>query len=258
MRIVVLVKQVPDTYGDRKTDLATGLVDRAGSESVADEIGERAVEAALVIQKTVPETVITVMTMGPESAIDALRKGLALGADDAVHIVDDGLLGADLTLTAEVLAAAIRRQEFDLVLTGNISTDGAGGVLAAMLAEHLGLAQVTNLSSITVGDGAVTGTRVIDGGTAEVTAVLPAVASITEAMPDPRLPSFKGIMAAKKKPVTTITAAELNADLLGEQAARAIVLSASTRPPRSAGIKIVDEGDGGAKLAEWLVAQKLA
>lgn len=258
MRIVVLVKQVPDTYGDRKIDIATGLVDRAASDAVVDEIGERAVEAALTIQETVPDTTVTAVTMGPEGAVEALRKALAMGADDGVHILDDGLAGADLTLTAEVLAAAIAPLNADLVLTGNVSTDGAGGVLAAMLAEHLGLAHATNLSSIASDGTSVTGDRVVDGGTAAVSATLPAIASITEALPDPRFPSFKGIMAAKRKPIATESAAELGADLAGAEAARSIVVAAAERPARSAGIKIVDEGDGGTKLAEYLIAQKLA
>jgi len=257
VRIVVLVKQVPDTYGDRDLVLETGLVDRSG-EAVVDEIGERAVEAALTIQAGLPGTTVTALTMGPEGAVDALRKVLAMGADDAVHVVDDGLVGADLTLTAEVLAEAIRRQGADLVIAGNVSTDGAGGVMAAMLAEHLGLAQVSNLSAVRVEGGRVVGSRVTDGGTATVEAALPAVASITEAMPDPRFPSFKGIMAAKKKPVSRVSAAELGADLPGEHSARAIVLAAAARPPRSAGVTITDEGDGGRRLAEWLIAQKLA
>lgn len=257
MRIVVLIKQVPDTYGDRRIDTETGLVDRGASDAVVDEIGERVVEAALTIQAAVPDTTVTVVTLGPEGALEALRKVLAMGADDAMHIVDPGLSGADLTLTAEVLAAAVGPLGADLVLAGNISTDGAGGVLPAMLAEHLGLPHATNLSSIEVDGSTVRGSRVVDGGTAAVSASLPAVASITEALPDPRFPSFKGIMAAKKKPVETKSATEFGADLDGANAARSIVIAAAARPAREAGTKIVDEGDGGVKLAEFLIAQKL-
>ncbi len=258
MNIVVLVKEVPDTYGDRRIDLETGLVDRGASDRVNDEIGERAVEAALAIQAAVPETTITVLTMGPATAGESVRKTLAMGADDAIHILDDGLLGADLTLTAEVLAAAIRRQSPDLVLAGNVSTDGGGGVIGAMLAELLGFAQATNLATLEVDGTTVRGTRAADGGSAAVEAPLPAVVSITEAMPDPRFPSFKGVMAAKKKTVSTVTAAELGADLLGEHAARAIVVAATERPARGAGVVITDEGDGGKRLAEFLIERKLA
>jgi len=258
VKIVVLVKEVPDTYGDRKIALETGLVDRTASERVNDEIGERAVEAALAVQAAVPETTITVITMGPATAADSVRKTLAMGADDAVHILDDGLLGADLTLTAEVLAAAIRQQSPDLVVAGNLSTDGNGGVMGAMLAELLGFAQATNLATLDVDGSTVRGTRTVDGGSAVIEAPLPAVVSITEAMPDPRFPSFKGVMAAKKKTVTTVTAAELDADLLGERAARAIVVAAASRAPRGAGVVITDEGEGGKRLAEFLIERKLA
>lgn len=258
MRIVVLVKQVPDTYGERKIDTTTGLVDRAATEAVVDEIGERAVEAALTIRSTVPGTTITAVTMGPEGAVEAVRKALAMGADDGIHILDDGLAGADLTLTAEVLAAAIGPLDAGLVLAGNASTDGAGGVLGAMLAEHLGLPHTTNLSSIASDGTRVSGTRVSEAGITAVSAPLPAVASITEALPDPRFPSLKGIMAAKKKPVATLSATELGADLAGANAARAIVTAADQPPARAVGTTIVDEGDAGTKLAEFLIAQKLA
>jgi len=257
MKIVVLVKEVPDTYGDRKLTLETGLVDRSASDRVNDEIGERALEAALALQESMSDVTIVVMSMGPDSAEVNLRKALAIGADEAVHIVDDAFLGADLGLTAEVLSRAIAVQSPDLVLTGNVSTDGNGGVIPAMLAEHLGFAQATNLSSLALTDGAITGTRVVDGGVARVEASLPAVASITEAMPDPRMPGFKGIIAAKKKPLTRITAADVDADVLGEQAARAIVIAASQRASRVAGVTVVDDGDAGRKLVDFLAARGL-
>jgi electron transfer flavoprotein beta subunit len=258
VKIVVLVKEVPDTYGDRKLSLETGLVDRAASDRVNDEIGERAVEAALTIQDAISESTVTVITMGGSTAAATVRNTLAMGADEAFHVFDDGLLGADLTLTAEVLSAVIAQQAPDLVIAGDASTDGGGGVLAAMLAEHLGWAQATNLSSLEIDGTTVRGTRVADGGTAVIEATLPAVVSITEAMPDPRMPGFKGVIAAKKKLITPIDAAEVAADLVGAHAARAIVVAASERPPRMTGVKIIDEGDGGRRLAEFLIEQKLA
>lgn len=257
MRIVVLVKQVPDTYGDRHLVLETGLVDRNTADQVADEVGERAVEAALAVKAVLPDTTITAVTMGPVSAAETLRKALAMGADAAVHVVDDGLVGADLTLTAEVLATALRRQEADLVIAGNLSTDGASGVLPAMLAELLGMAQLTYLTSLDVDATTARGTRGGEVGATTAEAALPAVVSITEALPDPKLPSFRGIMAAKKKTIETLSATDLGADVLGERAPRAIVLSAAERPPRTAGTKITDDGEGGKRLAEYLVAQKL-
>jgi electron transfer flavoprotein beta subunit len=258
VRIVALVKEVPDTYGDRRITLETGLVDRDAGERVLDEIGERAVEAALSVQAAVPESTVTVVTMAPAGAADSLRRALAMGADDAVHVCDDDLVGADVTLTAEVLAEAVRRHDADLVITGNASTDGGGGVMGALLAEHLGFAQITNLSSLTATATTVAGTRATDAGTAQVEAALPAVVGITEGMPDARYPSLKGIMAAKKKPIATVTAAELDADVLGVKAARAIVIAARERPPRSAGVTITDEGDAGVQLARFLIDRKLA
>jgi len=257
MKILVLVKEVPDTYADRHIVLETGLVDRTASDRVPDEIGERALEAGLTIQAAVPDTTVTILSMGPVGAGESIRKGLAMGADDAIHIADEQLLGADLTLSAEVLAAAIRRQAPDLVIAGNLSTDGSGGVLPAMLAEHLGWPHATNLSTLQVDGGRVTGERPSDAGVAVVTAALPAIVSITEAMPDPRFPSFKGIMGAKKKPVATLSCAELGVAVDDGTTARSIVIAASQRPPRGAGVTIVDEGDGGRRLADFLLEQKL-
>jgi electron transfer flavoprotein beta subunit len=159
MRIVVLVKEVPDTYGDRKLDLETGLADRGASEAVLDEIGERALEVALSHADAHAGTEVVLLSMSPESAVTSLRKGLAMGAASAVQVVDERLAGADLGLTAEVLAAAVARAGFDLVITGNQSTDGSGGILPAMIAERLRVAQLTALVSVDLTDDAVRGQR---------------------------------------------------------------------------------------------------
>jgi electron transfer flavoprotein beta subunit len=258
VRIVVLVKEVPDTYGDRKLSLETGLADRGASETVLDEIGERALEVALSYADKADDTDVVVLSMSPESAAATVRKGLAMGASSAVQIVDDALLGADLGLTAEVLAAALRRTGFDLVITGNQSTDGSGGVLPAMLAELLDMPTALNLTSVAIGDASVSGTRATDAGTAEVTAEFPAIISITEALPDARFPNFKGIMAAKKKPFETLSLADLDVDAEDASASRSIMIALSEKPPRTAGVKIVDEGDAGQKLAEFLIQNRLA
>src|ERR1700712_465289 len=123
MKIAVLVKQVPDTYGERKLDVATGLIDRDASDAVMDEINERALEVALTLKDSDKSTEVVLITMGPASAKDALRKGLSMGADSAVHVLDDDLEGSDAPTTATVLAAALRQQSFDLVIAGNESTD---------------------------------------------------------------------------------------------------------------------------------------
>ncbi|MBW9109162.1 electron transfer flavoprotein subunit beta/FixA family protein [Microbacterium trichothecenolyticum] len=258
MKIVVLVKEVPDTYGDRKLSLETGLADRAASETVLDEIGERALEVALSYADKTPGTEVVVLSMTPASASATVRKGLAMGAASAVQVVDEGLLGADLGLTAEVLAAALQRTGFDLVIGGNLSTDGVGGIIPAMIAEILDVPSATYLSSVEIGDAEVSGTRASDGATLQVTATLPAVISITEALPDARFPNFKGIMAAKKKPFETLSLAELEIDPHDPDASRSIVIGLSEKPPREAGVKIVDEGDAGQKLAEFLVQNRLA
>jgi Electron transfer flavoprotein, beta subunit len=258
MKIVVLVKEVPDTYGDRKLSLETGLADRAASERVLDEIGERALEVALSYADANAGTDVTVMSMASGDAAATLRKGLAMGAATAVQISDDALAGADLGVTAKVLAAAVKREGFDLVITGNLSTDGMAGVLPAMLAEHLRVSHVTSLSAVEISETSVRGTRATDDGTATVSAALPAVISITEALPDARFPNFKGIMAAKKKPFTTLSLADLEVDVDVTAAPQIIMTAITEKPPRGAGVKIVDEGDAGEKLAAFLIENRLA
>jgi len=257
MKIVVLVKEVPDTYGERTLNLETGLADREAGERVLDEIGERALEVALSHADAHPGTEVTVVSMAPTASAATIRKGLAMGASSALQVVDDALIGADLGVTAKVLAAAVRRLGFDLVITGNLSTDGTGGVIPAMLAEHLGVPQATALSAVTISDTGVSGTRATDSGSAEVSAPLPAVISITEALPDARFPNFKGIMAAKKKPFETVSLADLDVDVDPSLAPQSIMTALNAKPPRGAGVKIVDEGDAGAKLAAFLIENRL-
>lgn len=258
MKIVVLIKEVPDTWGERRLSLETGLVDRSASAPVLDEIDERAVEAALAFADAHPGTEVAVVAMAAASAVATIRKALAMGATSALHVVDDALRGADLLLTAEVLAAAIRRVGFDLVIAGNLSTDGGGGVIPAMVAELLDVPQLTGLSTLEITEDAVTGDRVSDAGTMRVSAPLPAVVSITEAMPEGRFTTFKGIMAAKKKPFETVDASDLGIECVDPATARYIMLSVAERPPRQAGTKIVDEGDAGEKLAAFLRAEGVA
>jgi len=257
LKIAVLVKEVPDTYGDRHLDLETGLADRGASDAVLDEIGGRAVEVAVSYAEANEGTEVVAVTMGPESATKALREALAIGADSAVHVSDEALAGADLGLTAEVLAAAVERLDVDLVLAGNQSTDGLGGVLPAMLAELLGRPHATNLDAIEIAGDGITGTRASDFGAMTLSTPLPAVASITDRLPDARFPSFKGNSAAKKKPLETLTAADLGVAPENPEAPRSILISVAARPPREGGVKITDEGDGGAKIAEFLDQNRL-
>ncbi|MFB4354016.1 electron transfer flavoprotein subunit beta/FixA family protein [Microbacterium sp. LS_15] len=257
MKIFVLVKEVPDTYGDRKLDLETGLADRAAGDVVLDEITERALEVALSHADKNEGTEVVAVAMAPEGSTASVRRALAIGAGSAVHIADERLAGADLGLTAEVLAAAIRRGEPDLVITGNLSTDGSGGVMAAMLAEHLGWAQATALTAVEITADGISGTRGADAGAQPISASLPAVISITEALPDARFPNFKGIMAAKKKPLDVLTLDDLGVSADPAEAPRTIMTAVSEKPPRAAGVKIVDEGDAAQRLVDYLAENRL-
>jgi electron transfer flavoprotein beta subunit len=258
MKIVVLVKQVPDTWNERRLDTATGLLDRVGSDSVMDEIDERALEAALSYRDA-HEADVVVLTMGPSSAKDMLRKALALGADSAVHVLDDRLAGADVTWTAAVIAAALTRTGFDLVIAGDESTDGRGGVVPAMIAEHLGVAHATHLDSMVIDVHEVSGERSTENGSMTLHASLPAVVSVTEQSAEARFPTFKNIIRAKKKPVTVLSLADLGLDPVTSFAGtgRSSVLTAAARPARAGGTKIVDSGTAGTELAEFLAAARL-
>lgn len=254
MKIIVLVKQVPDTWGERRLDAATGWLDRDAAEPVLDEIGERALEVALRVKDAAADTEVVALTMGPDDAAEVLRTALSMGADRAVHVVDDALAGADLALTARVLAAAIERTGADAVIAGNESTDGRGGVMAAMLAELLGRPLLDSLDEVAVDGDRVSGVRATEHGTAEVHAPLPAVVSVTERVAEARFPSFKGIMSAKKKPLDRLSLAELGV-APGDDASE--VLRVGERPPRQAGRVVVDDGTAARQLADFLAEQRL-
>ncbi|MGB3484076.1 MAG: electron transfer flavoprotein subunit beta/FixA family protein [Mycobacterium sp.] len=259
--IVVLIKQVPDTWSERKLSEGDWTLDREAADAVLDEINERAVEEALLIkEKQGGDSTVTVLTAGPERATEAIRKALSMGADKAVHLKDDGLHGSDVVQTAWALARALGTVEgVELVIAGNEATDGVGGAVPAIIAEYLGLPQLTHVRKLTVDGDTITGERETDDGVFTLEATLPAIVSVNEKINEPRFPSFKGIMAAKKKEVTTLTLAEIGveADEVGVANAGSKVLSATPKPPKTAGEKITDEGDGGSKIAEYLVGQKL-
>ena len=258
MKIVVLVKEVPDTWGTRRIDVESGLTDRAGSEPVLDEINERALEVALSYRDKTSGVEVLVLSMGPATAITTIRKALAMGADSGTLIADDALSGADMTLTAQVLASALQRTGFDLVIAGNLSTDGGGGVVPVMIAELLDVASATFLDSVEIDGDTVSGNRATETLRSRVSAALPAVISITEQLPDARFPNFKGIMAAKKKPVETVTLVYVGIDPNDPHSGRSIVTGVVATPPRQSGLKIVDSGDAGEKLAEFLLDNRLA
>ncbi|MBT2514728.1 electron transfer flavoprotein subunit beta/FixA family protein [Arthrobacter sp. ISL-30] len=254
MKIIVLVKQVPDTAEERRLDPATGRLDRDATDRVADEISERALEVALRCKDADKKTEVVVLTMGPADADQALRKALSMGADSALHVLDDGLQGADIARTAEVLAAAAKQAGFDLLVAGNESTDGRGGVVPAMIAEHLALPLLPSLNSIEFDEASVGGEVGVENGALTVRASLPAVISVTERVAEARFPNFKGIMTAKRKPLATMSLSDLGLDTAPPQSA---VLTTSERPARAAGKKIYDGGGAGVELAEFLAAGRL-
>jgi electron transfer flavoprotein beta subunit len=259
MNIVVLVKQVPDTYSERKLR-SDGTLDRDATDAVLDEINERAVEAALQLKEAHDGSEVTVLTMGPDRSTDAIRKALSMGADKAVHLSDEALAGSDAVQTARALAKAIGTVEgVDLVVAGNEASDGRTAAVPAMVADVLGLPALTHAREITVEGSSVTVKRETDDGITTLTAELPAVVSVGEKINEPRYPSFKGIMAAKKKPVATLGLADagIDASEVGLAAALTSVTSSQPKPPKSAGEKVTDEGDGGQKIAAYLVSQKL-
>jgi electron transfer flavoprotein beta subunit len=258
MKIVVCVKYVPDAQAGPRF-AADRTTDRAGVDGHLSELDEYAVEEALKIAEAKGDSTVTVVTVGPDQATDAVRKALQMGADGGVHVVDDAIHGSDSPATSLVLAAAVGRLEPDLVLTGMASTDGAMSVVPAMLAERLGLPQVTFASSVEVGDGTVRIERDGDANVDVIEAPLPAVVSVTDQINEPRYPTFKGIMAAKKKPVQTWSLADLGIapDQVGASASWSVVDDVVARPPRQAGQVVTDDGEGGRKLVEFLAGAKL-
>ena len=258
MKIVVCVKYVPDAQGDRRF-ADDGTVDRAGTDGILSELDEYAVEEALKVAEADGDSTVTALTVGPDGATDALRKALQMGATDAVHVTDDALHGTDALGTSLVLAKALAKLGPDLVLTGMASTDGGMSVVPAMVAERLGLPQVTFAGSLTVDGGSVRIERDGDTSTEVVEASLPALVSVTDQINDPRYPSFKGIMAAKKKPVQTKALADLGIDAgtVGLASATTRVLDFAGRPPKGEGVKVPDEGDGAQQLVDFLAGQKI-
>lgn len=254
MKIAVLIKQVPDTWGDRHLDLTTGRVDRTDGEQVIDEINERALEAALSYRDQHAGSTVVAVSMGPASTTAALRKALSIGADSAVHVLDDKLYGADAPITAAALAGALNAGQYDLILAGNVSTDGRSGAVPAMIAQHLDLPQLSTLDTVDISDHEVTGTRTTDFGVQTVRSGLPALITVTEQLPEARFPGFKSIMAAKKKPLTTLSLGDLNIEP-GLSASR--VISVAHKAAREAGRIVVDDGTAANQLAEFLTAEHL-
>lgn len=257
MNVVVLVKQVPDTWAERKLDASSKTLDRASVDVVMNEIDEYAVEEALRI-KEAQGGEVTILTMGPERAVETIRKALSMGADKAVHLSDDALAGSDALQTSAAIAKVLETLEWDLVIAGSEATDSRMAIMGALLAERTGKPQLTGARKVTAEGGTVKIERQTDNGYAVVEASTPAIVSVVEKINEPRYPSFKGIMAAKSKPLTTMTLADagIDAGTVGLAAAPSQVVEFANKPPRQAGQVVKDEGDGGQKVAEFLASQK--
>jgi electron transfer flavoprotein beta subunit len=263
MNIVVCVKYVPDSTADRHFE-EDFTVDRVGVDGLLSELDEYAVEQALQLEEKLPgEGTVTVLTLGPDQASDAVRKSLQMGCDAGVHVVDDALAGSDALATSLVLAKALEKiraeSGWDLVMCGMASTDGSMGVVPAMLAERLDVPAVTLGSDVELDGTTVRIRRDGDVATETMEASLPVVCSVTDQSGEARYPSFKGIMAAKKKPVASWALSDLgvDAELVGLSAAYTLVQSTEASPARTAG-KVVPEADGtGAHaLVEFLASKK--
>ncbi|MGI8577171.1 MAG: electron transfer flavoprotein subunit beta/FixA family protein [Nocardioidaceae bacterium] len=259
MKIVVCAKYVPDASGDRKFN-SDYTVDRLAIDGLLSELDEYAVEEALTIKESGdPEgTEVTVLTIGPEEARAAILKSLQMGADAGIHVLDEAIRGSDSVATSLIMATALRRLEADLVLCGMASTDGSMSVVPVMVAERLGLPQLTFASQVTIEGTTVRIQRDGDGETETIEANMPLVLSVTDQANEPRYPSFKGIMAAKKKPVETLSLADLgiSPEDVGPVAAWTRVESVEERPPRAAGSIVADDGTGAEQLVSFLAGQK--
>lgn len=258
MKIVVLAKQVPDTWSDRSINLESGMLDRQVSEPVPDEISERALECALEFKDSNPGTEVVLLSMGLDSTTKTLRKLLSMGADSAVLVTDSALAGSDMVQTARVLTAALEMIGGDLLVAGNEATDGRGGMIPAMVAEAMGWPVLPGLDKAQIRADGVSGQAPVDGGSLTMSSSLPAAISVTEKAAEPRFPSFKSIMQAKKKPVDTWSLEDLGIQAGPDaERARSVMVSAERRPPKQAGPKVSDDGTAAAQLAEFLVSNRV-
>jgi electron transfer flavoprotein beta subunit len=256
MKIVVLVKYVPEPTATWKF-AADLTLDRGAVEGRLSELDEYAVEQAVRLAEGGQASEVVFLTVGPAKAVDGLRKALAIGGDSAVHVTDTAMHGSDALATSLVLAKALEKVGFDLVLTGMASTDAEMSVMPSMVADRLGINQATFAGTLSVNGGTVTINRDAEAATLEVSTSLPAIVSITDTNPEARYPAFKAIMASKKKPVTTYSLADLGVDAsqVGLANAATKVAAVSPTPARQAGTIAVDEGEGGAAVAEFLVSR---
>ncbi len=255
MNVVVCVKQVPDPNSPGQLDPTSHRLRRDG-ELVLDPGDEFGVEAGLQLaEKHGGE--VTVVSMGPDRGVDAVRKALAMGAAKGVLITDDALAGSDALTTAKVLAAAIRKQEFDVIITATESTDGYTGVVPQMLAGLLDIPAVTFAKSVVYEGDTLRVERQTETGIEVVEAKLPVVISVTAGVNEPRYPSLKGIMGAKQKPLDRPTVADLGLDGLGGASAGQEITAVAAAPKRAAGEIISDDGEAARRIVDFLADRKV-
>ncbi len=262
MKICVLVKEVPDAAVEKRIDPSTGRMDRSGEKNL-NPYDTHAIEAAMQIKEggTIPVEEIIAVTMGPESAVRALHKAVSLGADRSVHLSDPIVAGSDVAATGYALAKTLQREQPDLVLLGQQSDDGECYTIGAVVAEHLGMPSLTQVIKMDVESDSLRCERQAEYGYDTVQVRLPAVISVGDAINEPRYPSLKAIMGAKKKPLETVTGAEveLDASKVGGENSAAQWVAAKAPPAKSAGQIIEDEDTGETveKIVTWLDERKL-
>jgi electron transfer flavoprotein beta subunit len=255
MKIAVCVKQVPEANAAKRIDPATKRLDRSG-EAALNPFDVHAVEEALRVKERTGDGEVVVVSMGPEKAMDALRKALAMGADRAVLVSDAAAAGSDLVVTSAVLAQALERESADLVLFGQQASDSDGAVLWAAVAERLRRPLISQAAELEVADGKATVKRQTEFGYDRIEARLPAVVAVSDAINEPRYPSLKGIMGAKKKPQDVLSLADLGVEA-GESASRTEVYALSDPPPRGDSVRIEDDGSAADKIVAFLAENKL-
>ncbi len=257
MKIAVCVKQVPDATVHKRIDPATKRLDRSG-EAALNPTDVNAVEEALRIKEAQGGEVVLV-SLGPEKAVDSLRKALAMGADRAVLVSDEAAAGSDLVGTSKALAAALEREAADLILFGQASSDGDGSVLWAAVADRLRRPLISQVATLTVEADSVTGKRQTEHGYDLIKAPLPAVVAVSDAINEPRYPSLKGIMGAKAKPQETLSldAFGVDAEAVGESGSKTTVLELGPPPSRGDQVKIEDDGSAAQKILDYLVERRL-
>jgi electron transfer flavoprotein beta subunit len=258
VKIAVCVKEVPDAAVHKRIDPGTKRLDRSG-EGALNHFDTQAVEEALRIKEAQGDGEVVLVSLGPAGALDSLRKALAMGADRAVLVTDEAAAGSDLVATSRALAAVLEREGADLVVFGQQSSDSDGAVLWAAVAERLRHPVISQAAELTVGDGTVRGKRQTEFGYDVIEAQLPAVVAVSDAINEPRYPSLKGIMGAKKKPQETLAGSDLGLDAgaLGEQGSGTTVLALGDPPPRGEARRIEDDGNAAQQVVEFLVERKL-